>query len=253
MKISLRTQAVLGIGLIEVGMLMVLLYSVFHFIDQSTRDEVERRAQSIARVFAATAADDVLSLDLASLQSFVDEVAKTPGTSFARVVDYQGHLLAEAGNPQHLTRDFKRSFDAGDLPNLFMAQAYIVKAGLPYGKIEIGLYLRSQKENILNLRHRSLVIAALEVLMAALFSIAAGYYLVRRLKKMTEVVERASSGGRVQKIDDAVHGEVGELARQVDLLNERNQWEQSRSDLRIRNLEELNRLLQKKLAEKRDF
>lgn len=253
MKLSLRTQAVLGIGLIEVGMLMVLLYSVFHFIDQFTRDEVQRRAQSIARVFAATAADDVLSLDLASLQSFVYEVAKTPGTSFARVIDYEGHLLAEAGNPEHLTRDFERSVNGGELPNLFMAQAVIVKAGLPYGRIEIGLNLRDQKKSILELQQRSLFIAALEVLMAALFSIAAGYYLVRRLKKMTAVVESASSGGGVPKINDAVPDEVGQLARQIDLLNERNHWERSHSELRIRNLEELNRLLQRKLAEKRDF
>ncbi|MCD1646304.1 HAMP domain-containing protein [Marinobacter adhaerens] len=253
MKISLRTQAVIGIGLIEVGMLMVLLYSVFHFIDQSTRDEVERRAQSIAEVFAATAADDVLSLDLASLQSFVDEVANTPGTSFARVVDYEGRLLAQAGNPEHLTRDFKRSIDKGDLPNLLMAQAYIVKAGMNYGKIEIGLDLRARKNSILALKQRTSVIAVLEVLMAALFSIAAGYYLVRRLRQMTEVVERASSGGGVQKIDDSVPDEVGELARQIDLLNERNHWEQLRSSQRIRNLEELNRLLQRKLADKREF
>src|SRR6056297_2122314 len=127
-------------------MLVVLLCSVFHFIDKSTRDEVERRAQSIARVFAETAADDVLSLDLASLQSFVYEVAKTPGTSFARVVDYEGHLLAEAGNPQHLTRDFERSIEDTSLPNLFMVEADIVKAGLPYGRIEIGLNLRAQQK-----------------------------------------------------------------------------------------------------------
>lgn len=71
MKLSIRAQAVIGIGMIEVVMLIVLLYSVFHFIDSSTTDEVERRAQSIARIFAATAADDVLSLDLGSLQSLL--------------------------------------------------------------------------------------------------------------------------------------------------------------------------------------
>lgn len=87
MKLSIRTQAVIGIGMIEVVMLIVLLYSVFHFIDSSTTDEVERRAQSIARIFAATAANDVLSLDLGSLQSFVEAAARTPGTAFARVTD----------------------------------------------------------------------------------------------------------------------------------------------------------------------
>jgi len=252
-KFSLRTQAVIGIGLIEVGMLVVLLYSVFHFIDKSTRDEVERRAQSIARVFAETAADDVLSLDLASLQSFVDEVAKTPGTSFARVVDYEGRLLAEAGNPEHLTRHFRRSLDEEELPSLFMANATIVKAGLYYGEIEIGLDLRAQKQSIQSLQRNSLGIAAVEVLMAALFSIGAGYYLVRRLTRMSRILERINAGEAYETINDRGSDEVGELALQIDLVNQRNYWEKSRYNERIRNLEELNRILQRKLAEKRDF
>ncbi|WP_278802233.1 HAMP domain-containing protein [Marinobacter nauticus] len=253
MKLSIRTQAVIGIGLIESVMLMVLLYSVFHFIDSSTTDEVDRRAQSIARIFAATAANDVLSLDLGSLQSFVEAAARTPGTAFARVTDYNGHLLAEAGNPDALRQSFQRSRDTAGLSHLYMAKATIVKAGLNYGTVEIGLDLREQLQGIEKVKRRSLVIAGLEVLAAALFSIAAGYYLVRRLKHIKGVLERVNNGEYTERVKDLQLDEVSEVASEIDRLTERIAWEKTTSERKIAELEELNSLLQKKLASQRNL
>jgi len=250
-KLSIRAQAVIGIGMIEVVMLVVLLYSVFHFIDSSTTDEVERRAQSIARIFAATAADDVLSLDLGSLQSFVDAAARTPGTAFARVIDYNGHLLAEAGNPDALRHSFQRSRETDGLSELYMAKAAIVKAGLNYGTVEIGLDLREQLQGIEQVKRRSLAIAGLEVLAAALFSIAAGYYLVRRLKHIRRILGRVNNGEYHQRVKDTQLDEVSEVAAEIDRLTERVAWEKAASERRIAELEELNGLLQKRFSEQR--
>ncbi|MFO8141834.1 MAG: HAMP domain-containing protein [Marinobacter sp.] len=248
MKLSIRAQAVIGIGVIEMIMLVVLLYSVFHFIDRSTIEEVDRRAQSIARVFAATAADDVLALDLAALQSFVNAAAKTPGTAFARVLDYNGHLLAEAGDPQTLMGDVRRSRLENHLPDLFTAKATIVKAGLHYGAVEIGLDLRDQKLGIFQVKQRSVMIAVLEILAAALFSVAAGYYLVRRLKHIHFVLQRVNNGEYQQRVNDRWIDEVSDVASEIDKLNERMAWEKECRDRKIAELEELNRLLQKQLS-----
>lgn len=253
MKLSIRSQAVIGIGMIEVVMLIVLLYSVFHFIDSSTTDEVERRAKSIARIFAATAANDVLSLDLGSLRSFVEAAARTPGTAFARVTDYNGHLLAEAGNPDALRQSFQRSRENVGLPDLYMAKATIVKAGLNYGTVEIGLDLEEQLQGIEQVKRRSLMIAALEVLAAALFSIAAGYYLVRRLKHIRRVLGQVNNGEYSQRVKDSQLDEVSEVASEIDRLAERIAWEKGTSERRIAELEELNGLLQKRLAEQRRY
>ncbi|EMP54516.1 sensory box sensor histidine kinase [Marinobacter santoriniensis NKSG1] len=249
MKLSLRTQAVIGIGVIEVVMLVVLLYSVFHFIHSSTREEVDRRAQSIARIFASTSADDVLSLDLGSLKSFVNAAALTPGTAFARVVDYEGRLLAEGGNREALMLPFEETSALKELPNIYMARADIVKAGTVYGSVEIGLDVRKQKLGISTLKDRSLMIAIVEVLTAALFSIAAGYYLVRRLSGMRRVVQRAVAGEASARITEPFSDEVSDLADEIDRLVERYEWEKSRKNERILRLEELNQLLHKKIAE----
>lgn len=251
MKLSLRSQAVIGIGIIEVVMLMVLLYSVFHFIDQSTREEVDRRAQSIARIFASTAADDVLSLDLGSLQSFVNAAARTPGTAFARIVDYNGHLLAEAGNTDALKIPFQRSRLSEDLPDIYMAKAIITKAGLTYGTVEIGLELRDQKRAIADIKSRSVLIAGLEILAAAVFSIAASYYLVRRLKRIQLVLNRVNNGEYQQRINEPRLDEVSDVALEIDRLTELVEWEKEIRDRRISELESLNKLLLKKLRERR--
>lgn len=249
MKLSIRAQAVIGIGMIEIVMLIALLYSVFHFIDSSSADEVERRAQSIAQIFAAAAADDVLSLDLGSLQSFVDAAAGTPGTAFARVTDYKGHLLAEAGNPKTLHNPLQHSRGTGSLSNLYIAKATIVIAGLNYGNVEIGLDLREQVQRIEQVKRRSLAIAGLEVLAAALFSIAAGYYLARRLKHIGRVLMQINKGEYNQRVGDSQLDEVSEVASEIDRLTERVVWETAVSERRISELEELNEILQKKLSD----
>lgn len=251
MKLSIRTQAVLGIGTIEIIMLMVLLYSVFHFIDRSTLDEADRRAQSMARIFATTAADDVLSLDLGSLKSFVDAAARTPGTAFARVIDYNGHLLAEAGNPDALHQSFQRSRELDHLPDVYMARATIVKAGLNYGTVEIGLDLGAQKGAIAGVKRTSLLIAALEVLAAAVFSIAAGHYLVRRLKHVSRTLGRINRGEYGEKIQDGQLDELSDVSVEIDRLTERIVWEKTASARKVQELEQQNELLQKKLAELR--
>lgn len=248
MKLSIRSQAVIGIGLIEIVMLMVLLYSVFHFIERSTSEEASRRAESIARIFAATAANDVLALDLGSLQSFVDAAVQTPGTAFARVTDYNGHLLAEAGDREALLQPFKNGNETNGLPDLYMASAPIIKADLNYGNVEIGLDLRAQKQSVAALRQRSLLIAGFEVFAAALFSIAAGYYIVRRLKHIRRVLEYANQGDLDHRIDDPLNDEVAEVAAEIDKLTQRIAWDQESRDRRIAELEELNHLLEKKLS-----
>lgn len=250
MKLSLRSQAVIGIGLIEIAMLVVLLLSVFHFIDSSTAKEANRRAESIARIFAATAADDVLELDLGSLQSFVSAAVETPGTAFARVTNHSGQLLAEAGDSDALLQLFKTSGLSGSLPDIYMARATIVKAGLDYGSVEIGLDLGGQKQSIAGVKRRSLLIAGLEVIAAALFSVAAGYYLVRRLRYINWVLQQANNGKYNQKVKDHWGDEVSEIASEIDRLTERMAWEGAARDRRIAELEELNRLLQKKLTDK---
>jgi len=249
MKLSIRAQAVLGIGIIEVCMLLLLLYSIFHFIDRSSVEEIDRRANSMAQIFAATTADDVLSLDLASLQSFVDEAAQTPGTAFARIFNYNGYLLAEAGDADALMQTFEQGHKAEALPDIYMAKADIIKAGSPYGTVEIGLDLRGKKQDIAAIKSQSVFIAAMEIIAAAAFSLAAGYYLVRRLKQIRQVLEQANLGHYQHKVGDTYYDEVAELASEIDQLTDRITWETETRDRRISELEEVNRLLHQKLAD----
>lgn len=249
MKLGIRTQAVIGIGLIETSMLLLLLYSVFEFIDSYSASEVERRANSIARIFAATTADDVLSLDIASLQSFVDQAAATPGTAFARVTDYNGHLLAEAGNPNALHQAGQENGDGAELQVLHTARAEIIKADMSYGAVEVGLDLQEQVAAITAIKQRSLLIAALEIIAAAVFSIAAGFYLVRRLKKIRQQLFEANSGNYEPRIHDKMGDEVSDISKEVNKFIDRLIWETETRDQKLRELESINRIVKERIAQ----
>lgn len=231
-------------------MLTMLLYVLFQFIDGSTTEEVESRAQSIARILATTTSDDVRSLDLASLQSVVDAAARTPGMAFARIISYDGRLLAEAGNPEALTQPFHKPDIDERLPDIYMAKATVVAAGANYGSVEIGLDLRDRKQEIVMIKRQSLLLAGLKVLAAALFSMAAGLYLVRRLRLISRMLSKINNEEYYLRLRDSQHDEVSEVAAGLDKLTERLAWRKAKNEQRIAELEEKNQLLLKKLAEK---
>ena len=104
-------------------------------------------------------------------------------------------------------------------------------------------------KEIATIKGQSLFIAALEVLAAAAFSIAAGYYLVRRLNKIRHVLEEANLGHYQTKVADNRYDEVAEVASEIDRLTDRITWEKETRDRKISELEEINHLLHQKLAE----
>ena len=98
-------------------------------------------------------------------------------------------------------------------------------------------------------KRNSVMIAGLEVLTAALFSMLAGHYLVRRLRRIRRFLKSVNQGDYLQRLDDHGTDEVSDIAAEIDQLADRLVWEKSTRDARIHELEVQNELLQTKLAE----
>src|SRR4030065_377115 len=103
---SFRLKTIFGIALIEAVLLFILILSSMTFLRTSNEQELQKRAYTLARVFATTTQDAVLSTNLASLESAVQQALNNPNVVYARIRGRQDIVLAEGGDAERLKQPF---------------------------------------------------------------------------------------------------------------------------------------------------
>ncbi|MCO5760175.1 MAG: response regulator [Chromatiaceae bacterium] len=193
---SFRLKTILGIALIEAILLAVLIVSGLRWLQESNQAQLLQRAETSVHLFTAMTKDAVLTLDLATLESFVQEVLTNPGISYARVRDSQGRVLAQGGDGAALARDFRPDTDpALARDGVFDTFALIEEAGVSFGRVEIGLEVAAFRALLEEARLKASAIALLEMGLVALFSLLLGTYLTRQLGQLRRAAGRVVEEG----------------------------------------------------------
>lgn len=192
---SFRCKTILGIATIEAVLLLILVGTGLGFMHQSNEQELIKRATTTATLFATTTKDAVLTTDLASLESFVQEVMKNSGLVYARVRDMDGVVLAQRGDVAALARPFVVDVQVDDITDgVFDTYAEIRVVGATYGRVELGLSIREIYETLAMARQWATWIAVMEMGLVALFSFVLGTWLTRQLKGLKQAAERVADG-----------------------------------------------------------
>ena len=111
-----------------------------HYLRTTNYESLSKRASTTATLFATTAANAVLSYDLASLDAFVSEVMKNSDLVYARVLGPDNQLFAEDGEANILSRPFVLDTDVEKVnDSIFDTYAEISEGGVVYGRVEIGI------------------------------------------------------------------------------------------------------------------
>lgn len=191
---SFRLKTVLGIALIEAVLLAVLVFSSLSELRHMGEEQLRQRAQTTATLFATTAADAVLGSDLASLESFVNEVLKNPGLVYARVRDRQ-QTLAQQGNAAAMQRAFTADSRFADVDDgVFDTSAPIEIGGEVYGSVEIGLEIEHLQRELSRAKRTFSGIAFSEMLLTAVFSLVLGSLLTSQLRSLTAGTRAVGEG-----------------------------------------------------------
>ena len=141
---TIRLKTIIGITVIQTFLLMTIIWSAQLLMRRSHENELRQRAHTAAKLFATTTKDAVLSMDLASLKSFVEEVMKNPDVAYARVLTAQNQVLASAGPRDLLAQPFKADLHISNITDgVFDTFAQIEEAGIAYGRVEIGISTRT--------------------------------------------------------------------------------------------------------------
>lgn len=179
MTLSFRVKTILGIAVIEALFLFAILVSSMSVLAHSNEAALHARAASDTRLFAA--ANALVSDDVGSLHSTVQQVARSRGVLYSAAWDAQGRLLAASGHPAA----------AGvGVPSERPVQV----DRTPYGTVEVVLSRQELKALLRHARRRILAIAVTEMLLVGFFSWLLGSYLMRQIAALEHGTARIATG-----------------------------------------------------------
>jgi len=243
--VSLRVKTILGIALIEALLLVILVSMTLNYLKTTNYSSLAKRATTTAELFSTTTKDAVLSYDLASLESFVNEVLKNPDLSYARVLGPNGEVFASGGDKAGLTKKFELDKQVERVNDgIFDTYANIEEAGVLYGQVEIGIDITAILQTIKEAEQRSIFIAAIEMLLVALFSFALGTYLTKQLKVLMTATNSISSGKLDVYIPVSGKDEIAAVSDAFNLMAKNLHEVSERRDLFESELKELNQKLE---------
>lgn len=214
-----RTKTVIGVALIEVALLAVLVWSAVSVLRESNQAELTRRAQLGAKLIAASAKDAIISRDLARLDSITAEALQDEQFEFVRILDADGTVLASRGDPALL----KRPVQTDTLIDLVDDAVYdwseaVSAGGVRYGSVNLGVSTAPLQLLLGSARRWAIGIAALEMILVAIFSWLLGSYLTRQLELMRQGSTRLATGDFTTRVAVRGNDEIAETATAFNLM-----------------------------------
>ena len=163
MVVSFRAKTIIGIALIEMVMLAVLIVGVTRFLRDTNERQLELHAEVTAGTFAAMARDGVISFDLERLQSAAELLSASRGIVFARILDAQQQVSAQAGKPPFLQAPYVRSSSVAEAKGrVFSVDAPIAVSGTQFGVVQVGFDVQDLQAALASAQRWSWAIAGLD-------------------------------------------------------------------------------------------
>ncbi|WP_019614097.1 PAS domain S-box protein [Psychromonas ossibalaenae] len=216
---SFRLKTILGIALIESMLLIVLVFSGLNFLSVSNEEQLIQRAETTSILFSKAVKNAVLSTDLATLESFVEDILNTPDIVYTRISSNK-HILAEGGDPESLYRLHDPDNRLADVTDgVFDISIEITEGSSVYGIVEIGLSTKPIERTLSKAQRWAVAIASLEVALVAIFSFVLGTYLTRQLLQLRKASETIAQSGPGHQIKVAGRDEIAEVAHAFNSMS----------------------------------
>jgi signal transduction histidine kinase len=210
--VTFRLKTMLGIALIESILLVTLVFSALDFLHDSNEEQLQKRANITSRLFKSAIKDAVLSTDLATLESFVEEITSNPDIIYTRIISNKV-ILAQGGSASVLKQARHQDKSLAEVTDgIYDVRVEIIVSGITYGVIEMGLST-STIENMLAKAQRWIGgIAGLEIILVALFSFILGTYLTKQLTKLKTASNEIALFGPGHQIPVYGNDEISDVA-----------------------------------------
>lgn len=216
---SLRLKTILGVGFIEAILLVILISSILNYMRTSNEESMENYVLTTTELFATTTKDAVLSFDLASLETFVEEILKNQGLLYVRIVDVNGNELVTGGEQSYLDQPFSVDQNYQTVTDhVYDTRTPVTVDDVVYGHIEMGISTERIETAIAKARRLAATIALIEMVLVALFSFILGVYLTKQLKVLRVSTKEVAAGNLEHQVEVTSRDEVGEVAQSFNKM-----------------------------------
>jgi len=255
-RLSLRTKTITGVVSITAILLIVLVVTIFQFLNDLVDSSVEKSASTSAALFVSTTKNAFLSYDLSSLDADVTEILTNSNIAYVRVKDKNNRVFVEKGDSIALQNTFIEDTSASHTDDgIYDTRAPILVNNTLYGYVEMGMNIASVTDSVSRVRSWTLTLAALEFVLVVLLSYLLGSYLMRQLQSLhngAKHLGEAIENNHYQNIFIEVRGkdELSDLAEAFNHLVERLREEHGQRQRFEDELKELNALLEDKVRDR---
>lgn len=220
-EMSFRLKTILGIALIEIVLLAVLVISGLFYLRSSSETELLTRGNITAKLFATMTGDAVLSMDLATLDSLVEQTLLNDGIIYVRVVGQSGNVMSQNGNPEALAAPFNEdiSINSARSDRRLDVAAPILVAGENFGQVEIGLSIDRLEKTLSEAQQWMLTIAGSEIGLVAIFGMILGTVLTRQLAALRKAAKRVASGEFGYQLDVRGKDELADTSESFNSMS----------------------------------
>ena len=219
---SFRLKTILGVALIEALLLSLLVVGSIHYLTTSNERQLVQRAQTTAKLVATMTGDAVIAVDLATLDSLVEQALRNKDIVFLRIRSESGIVLSEGGNAEALAAPFKIEDSLGldDADQQLTVSAPITIGNTSFGQVELALSTEIFHTTISTAFRWLAGIALSEMILVALAGLALGTYLTRQLHSLMAGAKQVATGDFGHQIDVKGRDELADTAISFNQMSE---------------------------------
>lgn len=218
---SFRLKTLLGIAAIEIVLLSLLVLSALEYMRDTNARQLLDRATTTAKLVATMTSDAVIAVDLATLDVLVEQIVKNPDITYVRVLNRAGAVFSEAGDADALAAPFvaDTGIETASGDGRLDTGHVIEAAGQPYGRVELGLDTAALQAEIADARQWLLIVAAVEIMLVAIFGYLLGRALTRQLVALQHGARLVASGELGYTVDVVGSDELADTAESFNTMS----------------------------------
>lgn len=220
LKLSFKVKTILGVALIEVFFLLILVINSRNILYKTVDKDIKTHAQSISLLLASALTDAVISKDLATIQSILETGMAIEQLFYIRVLNAE-KTIAKIGERSYLQKEFKMDSNLSDANSdgSFDVYSDIKVDGYSFGKVEIGLSIAEKYRLISDATNHLSVIAIVELIFVALFSLLLGIALTRRLIELQQTALSITEENMGLQIPIIGNDEIADTCRAFNFMS----------------------------------
>ena len=242
---SLRLKTILGVGLIEAILLLILISTVLSYMRSTSNNNLNNFITTTTTLSATATQDAILSHDLATLDTFIEEILKNKAVIYASIKDIEETVLAEGGQTELLRADIPSDTDLDKVHDgIYDTRKDIIIEGTIYGHIDIGFSTKEATSALSDAKRMAAIIAAIEMLLVGLFSFILGVYLTKQLKILRISAKRVAEGDLDTEIKITSRDEIADVASAFNKMTTKLKKSQQETEKYHQELIDLNQQLE---------